>query len=342
MKKIAIIIAVLALIGLALAYMGYQRVMQPNISPAADGRSLYLPTGSTLASLRDSLVSLDALISASAFDQTAQLMKLNDSSIKPGHYKLSKDWSNRTLINRLRSGNQEAVSLVINNVRSIEDLIGSIAKQVEPDSAALAAHFLAPKTLAELGYTAEEVLSLCIPNTYHVWWNSSPAKILDRLKAEHEKWWSSKDRKAQAERIGLSPKEVYTLASIVDKETNLKKEKKRVAGVYYNRIQRGIPLQADPTVVFASGQYDLRRVLNKHLAIDSPYNTYMYPGLPPGPIYMPTQSGLEAALHPENHKYIYFCAAPGYQGEHLFAKTLTQHNANARQYHRWLNKEGIR
>ena len=210
------------------------------------------------------------------------------------------------------------------------------------DSLALSDYLLKEETLAELGFTRENIISLFIPNTYEVWWNSSPEALIKRLKAEHEKWWSNKSRLDKIKELGLSPSEAYTLASIVDKESNLNKEKPRVAGVYYNRIQKGIPLQADPTVVFATGQYDLRRVLNKHLEIDSPYNTYKYRGLPPGPIYMASIDGLNAVINLENHDYLYFCAAPGYGSEHLFAKTLTQHNINARKFHRWLNQQGIR
>jgi UPF0755 protein len=179
-----------------------------------------------------------------------------------------------------------------------------------------------------------------IPNTYKVYWNTSEEAFVKKMKTEHDRFWNA-DRLAKAEALELSPKEVYTLASIVEKETLAKSEKNRIAGLYLNRLKRNMLLQADPTVVFAVGDFGIRRVLNKHLELDSPFNTYKNMGLPPGPIYMPDISTIDATLSPEEHNYIFFCARPDNSGLHAYAKTNAQHAANARKYHSWLNKQQI-
>jgi UPF0755 protein len=175
-----------------------------------------------------------------------------------------------------------------------------------------------------------------------MYWDDEVDEILTRLVSEKEKFWDKGARRKKAEKLGMSPAEVYTLASVVEKESNYKPERKTIAGLYLNRIRKGIPLQADPTVKYAVGQLDLRRVLNKHLEYDSPYNTYKYTGLPPGPIYMASVNSIDAVLNSENHNYVYMCAKPGYNSEHVFANTLRQHQVNANRYHRWLNSEGIK
>lgn len=185
-------------------------------------------------------------------------------------------------------------------------------------------------------------MSLFIPNTYELYWDTDPLLFVTRMQKEHDKYWSQKGRKEQIERLGLSEKEVYTLASIIEKETTNGKERATISGVYHNRLKKGMALEADPTVVFAVGDFSIRRVLNKHLKTESPYNTYLNVGLPPGPIYMPTLASLEAAIFPEEHNYIFFCAKPGYENEHSFASTLREHLRNANIFHNWLNNEGIK
>lgn len=333
---------VILLIGGVLAYMGYTYISEPNIIEERDGEIFYLPSGSNYQAFLDTIINRKMLKNSSSFEAVAKAMDFGDSSIKPGRYQVKKSWSNRDLINTIKSGNQKGSSLVINNVRTIDDVIGSIASQIELDSLSLSNYLYSQEGLDLLGTDKENLITYFIPNTYEVWWNSSASQLVKRLKAEHEKWWSSKDRDKKIKASGLSREEAFTLASIVDKESNLNSEKPRVAGVYLNRIKRGIPLQADPTVVFATGEFELRRVLNKHLEYDSPYNTYKYPGLPPGPIYLASISGLNAVVDVENHDFLYFCAAPGYGSKHQFAKTLTKHNQNARKFHNWLNKQGIR
>lgn len=221
-------------------------------------------------------------------------------------------------------------------------MAGKVSQYIEPDSLKLLNYLTDEDNLLEWGYTTETILSLFIPNTYQFYWDTSPEKFVKRMQTEHDKYWNTKNRKENLAKHGLTPAESYTLASIIEKETTNPKETKTISGVYHNRLRQGIALQADPTVVFGVGDFTIRRVLNKHLEHPSPYNTYLHLGLPPGPIYMPTLSSLDAAIFPEDHKYIFFCAKPGYDNEHSFAKTLSQHNRNARMYHSWLNKEGIK
>jgi UPF0755 protein len=198
------------------------------------------------------------------------------------------------------------------------------------------------EVLSELGYTPENIMSLFIPNTYQVYWNTSPQNLLKRLQVENDAFWAKKNRREKAKSLGLSTQEVYTLASIVEKESLVMDEKPIIAGVYLNRLKKGMLLQADPTVVFAVGDFSIQRVLNKHLAIDSPYNTYKNVGLPPGPICMPSISSIDGVLNAEKHNYIFFCAKPNSGGRHAFANTLAGHNRNAAIYRNWLQANQIR
>jgi UPF0755 protein len=234
------------------------------------------------------------------------------------------------------------INVTYNNMVTVENLAGQLSKYLYVDSIDILQKMVAKDFLTHNNVSRENVLSLFIPNTYQMYWDDEVEKIVNRLVNEKEKFWKKNDRRKKAEKLAMTPAEVYTLASIVEKESNYKPERKTIAGLYLNRIKRGIPLQADPTVKYAVGQLDLRRVLNKHLEFDSPYNTYKYAGLPPGPIYMPSVNSLDAVLNAENHEYLYMCAKPGYNSEHVFAKTLRQHSVNASNYHRWLNTEGIK
>ncbi len=339
MKKWSLLILLIILVGIALTFKFYQAVFSPNVSLGnKDQATLYIESGSDIDALKADLLKNGILKDVSSFERVASLMKYN--IVKPGKYKISNGWTNKDLISHLRSGKQDPVNLTFNNIRKIEDLAGYFASKLEPDSLSILAYFLSDSTLAKYDRNASNMLSLFIPNTYQFFWNSSPQKIVSRLSYEHDKFYNYK-RKEKMDKLGLSDSEVYTLASIVQKETLVNEEKPRVAGVYLNRLKRGQLLQADPTVVFASGDFNLRRVLNKHLAIDSPYNTYKYEGLPPGPIAMPDVSTIDAVLNYEKHSYLYFCASPDNSGRHLFAKNLVEHNRNANRYRAYLNKKKI-
>ena len=183
-------------------------------------------------------------------------------------------------------------------------------------------------------------MSLFIPNTYEVYWDTKPKAFLERMIKEHDRFWASSDRLTKAEKLGLSPEEVYTLASIVEREISKEEEKKRVAGLYLNRVRTGMKLDADPTAKFATKDFKATRILYKHTRFDSPYNTYLYKGLPPGPISMASITSIDAILNSEDHEYFYMCVDPDNLGYHLFAESLAEHNQNARRYHRWLDSQG--
>jgi len=249
------------------------------------------------------------------------------------------------MINTLRSQNQP-VSLVFNNQERLEDLAGRIATQIEADSLSLIETMQDSTFLAENNFKPETALAMYIPNQYQLYWNTSAETFRNRMLKEYQRFWNE-DRMAKAKEIDLTPNEVYTLAAIVQKETAKVDERRRVAGVYMNRYNRGIKLDADPTVIYAvkkkNNDFDtvIKRVLYKDLETDSPYNTYKYAGLPPGPIAMPDISAIDAVLNYEDHDYYYFVANPEKPGYHKFAKTLRQHNNNRQAYVRWINKMGI-
>lgn len=339
MKKWLVFFFILLVIGVIIAYVFYNSIFSPNVRLKGEPAALYfIPTGTDFDSLVEDLDDREILDDVSSFKRVAAIMKFQKA--KPGKYELQNGWSNKELITQLRAGKQKPVNLTFNNIRTIEELAGFFANKLEPDSLSILNHFLEDSVLLKYQRTPENMLSLFIPNTYQFYWNSSPEKIVSRLAYEHDKFYNQ-ERNTKMEKLGLSDSELYTLASIVQKETLVNDEKPKVAGVYLNRLRRGQLLQADPTVVFATGQFDLRRVLNKHLAIDSPYNTYKYEGLPPGPIAMPDVSTIDAVLNYEKHRYLYFCASTDNSGRHVFAKTLIEHNRNANKYRSYLNKKRI-
>ena len=273
----------------------------------------------------------------------APLMKYYnyDARVKPGNYAIRPGDSMRDICLRLLSGNQTPVKLVVPSVRTLDRLAGAVGKQLMTDSVAVMNLLTDAHFLESLGYTAETIPCLFVPNTYEVYWTISPEQFVARMVRERSAFWTPA-RIAKAKAQGLTPNEVMTLASIVDEETIKNDEKPLVAGLYLNRLKRGMLLQADPTVKYALGEFELRRILYVHLQTDSPYNTYKYAGLPPGPIRIPSISGIESVLNPAKHTYLYMCAKEDFSGYHNFATTLSQHNDNARRYQQALNKRGIR
>ena len=253
--------------------------------------------------------------------------------------------SNNDIINTLRSNNIP-VNVSFNNQESIEKLAGNISRQIEADSTALIKAFKTPQFLDENNFNRENLLAMYIPNTYQFFWNTSATAFRDRMLKEYHKFWNE-DRTAKTKSLNLTKTQVASLAAIVQKETAKTEERSRVAGVYLNRIKKGMPLQADPTVIYAikkhTGNFDtiIKRVLYKDLELDSPYNTYKYAGLPPGPIFMPDISSLDAVLNAEKHDYYYFVVDVENFGYHKFARTLAQHNSNKVAYIRWLKQQKI-
>ena len=328
----------LSIIGGLIGYKFYNDIFLPNVNLEEKNTVIHIPSNATLEILLDSLSSRKILNDKDSFLWVAD--KMNFSKPKAGRYRINNDWSNKDLISLFRSGRQEALKLTYNNVRTIDELCEIFGNQLEQSKDDFLDYFTSSEVLQKYGQTKESMLTLFIPNTYQVYWNSTPEKLLKKLYKEYKSFWNSK-REKKLEVIGLNKEEAYTMASIVQKESNLKKEKPIIAGLYLNRIKKGMLLQADPTVIFGVGDFSIRRVLNKHLAYDSPYNTYKYEGLPPGPICMPDISSLDAVINAAEHDYLYFCVSPGTGFEHAFAKTLKQHNQNARKYRQWLNSQRI-
>ncbi len=339
LRKVLLVLFLVIIVGAVVAGYAYKAIFNPNVNlKGQDSALLHVKTGSSYEALKNTLVDSSFVEDMQSFERVSALMKF--SKPKAGQYLIKNGMSNKELVSMLRSGRQKPIDLTFNNMRTIDDLIGHLSSKLELDSASLSNYLLDKKVLDKLGYNKLDILTLFIPNTYQFFWNTSPEKLIARLKKEHDKFYT-KDREQKLAALGLNKKEVYTLASIVQKETLVGDEKPTVAGVYINRLKRGQLLQADPTVVYANGDFGLRRVLNKHLAIDSPYNTYKYAGLPPGPICMPDVSTIDAVLNYKKHKYLYFCANTDNSGRHVFARTLIEHNRNANKYRAYLNKSRI-
>jgi len=300
----------------------------------------YIQTGSEFTAVRDSLLKKGWLKHPEAFEWLAR-RKHYDQKVKSGRYQLRDGMGNNELVNLLRSGRQVPVRIIIQNIRSREELAGKIGRQLEVDSIHLIRRFNDPTYLSEFGLTPSTLFVLFIPNTYEFFWNTSGDQFFERMKKEYTRFWTS-ERRHKADSIRLSIPEIVTLASIIEKESNKNDEKPLIAGVYLNRLKRGIPLQADPTIIFAWNDYSIRRVLNAHLKIKSPYNTYIYGGLPPGPICLPSVASVDAVLNPTHHTYIFFCAREDLSGYHNFATTLTEHSRNARKYQQALDNLRIK
>jgi len=230
--------------------------------------------------------------------------------------------------------------VVFNHVRTLDQLAGKVSRYLEVDSATFARYLMAGDLPDKYGFDAENFHSMFVPNTYEFFWTASPEDFTERMQEEYEKFWKG-ERDRKAKKLGMSRSEVITLASIVDEETLFDDENARVAGVYVNRLEQGMPLQADPTLKFALGDFNRQRIINADKQIDSPYNTYKYKGLPPGPISIPSQAAIDGVLNYEKHNYLFFCARSDFSGYHAFAKTLAQHTRNARNYQRELNKRRI-
>ncbi len=340
------VIAATALIGLVIAgvfaYMVYGKFFSPNTAFNNDEAHLYIPSDATYQDVRADLEPLVKEIVS--FDEVAE-RKGYINAIKPGHFIIKKGSNNNEIINSIRSGNIP-VKISFNNQERLENLAGRIGGQIEADSLSLIEAFTDEKFLSENGFEENTALSMYLPNTYEFYWNTDAEEFRDRMLKEYERFWTA-ERKSQAEAQGLTPQEVYTLASIVQKETVKADERARVAGVYLNRLHNDWKLDADPTVIYAvkksQNDFDqvIKRVLYRDLETDSPYNTYKYGGLPPGPIFMPDLSSIKAVLNPEQHEYFFFVADVSKPGYHMFAKTVAQHNANRKQYIDWINAQGI-
>ncbi len=335
-KKIIVTTLFLTIIiASVIVYFGY-KIYMPNVKTEA---VIHIPKGATQSDVLQLLKEKNCIKNITTL-QWVMERKHYKGTIRSGRFLLKNGMNNNQMVNMLRSGKQYPVALTFNNTRTLEEFAGKIAKQIEPDSLTLITALKNDTLIAQMGFNSNTIIAMFIPNTYQVYWNTSTADFLKRMHREYNKFWNSK-RKNRAKQIGLTPIQVATLASIVDEETAKNSEKPRVAGVYINRLNKNIRLEADPTLKFALGDFSIKRVLNKHKKINSPYNTYKYAGLPPGPIRQPSVSGLKAVLNYEHHNYYYFCAKADFSGFHSFARTLRQHNKNAHAYQKALNKRKI-
>ncbi|MGN1375273.1 MAG: endolytic transglycosylase MltG [Prevotella sp.] len=263
------------------------------------------------------------------------------SHIRSGRYEIAPYDGALTVIRRMRNGMQAPVHLTIQSVRTLDRLAGAIACKLMTDSATIYAALTDSALCGQYGYTPENIMCMFIPNTYDVYWNISPEKLLDKMDKESKRFWNE-SRTEKAKSLGLTPTEVITMASIIDEETAVDAEKPMIAGMYYNRLKADMPLQADPTIKFALGDFSIKRIYNNMLNVKSPYNTYRNTGLPPGPIRMASVAAIDAVLNRVNHNYLYMCAKEDFSGTHNFAVTYNEHLANAAKYTQALNQKGIK
>jgi len=340
LKRVSYFLLIILLIGGIKGFSLYRRAFAPNIyTKDKKNTYLYIPTGSTYEDILK-LINEKKLIKNSQSFAWASRKKNYPNHVNPGRYKVKNRMSNNEFINMLRSGRQDPVMLTFNNLRTEKQLAKRLSDQLEIDSPSIMSFFNSDSIARSYGFDKYTFRCIFIPNTYEVYWNISTESLFQRMLSEYDSFWTWK-RKNKAEQIGLTKEEVITLASIVNEETRKDNEKSRIAGVYMNRLHKGIRLHADPTVIYAIGNFSMQRVLRKHYKIDSPYNTYKFGGLPPGPICFPEVSSIDAVLNYEKHNYLYFCAKPDFSGYHNFAKTLKEHNRNAELYRRELNKRRI-
>ena len=319
----------------------YKVMFKSNTSFDEKSKDLYIKTGTSYNQLLNQIDSY--VLNVNDFDVLAKRKKYN---VRPGKYQIKNGMNNNEIINSLRSNNI-TVNVIYNNIVDLSDLAGKISNQIEADSISFLNSFKT-EFFKERGFDEKNILSMYIPNSYNFFWNTSVEKFNKRMFEEYTKFWQNNNRVEKANKIGLTRNEVMILASIVYEESKQNIELRKIAGVYINRLNDNWKLGADPTVKFAAYQLEeykntiIRRVLNKHLRIDSPYNTYKYYGLPPGIISMPSIQAIDAVLNYEKHNYYFFAADPSNPGYHSFAKSLSEHKRNARKFHRYLNSKGIK
>lgn len=334
-----ILFLILAVAGAIIIPKLYKKYVKPNTN-IEQKTYLYIPTGATYQQVQDSIAKNHLLIDSSTFYDLAK-DRAYSSKIKPGKYPLEKGMNNRQVLNMLIAGNQEAVKISFRNVRLKANFAALASKKLEFDSLSLIKLLDSAAYLKNYGFTTDNVYTMFIPNSYEMYWNTSAQDFFERMNKEYKKFWNA-ERLQKAGALNLSPQEVTILASIVDSEALMDKEMPTIAGLYLNRLNRGIKLEADPTVIFANNDFTIRRVLNRHLSKQSPYNTYVNKGLPPGPITMPSINAIDAVLNPQKHNYIYMCAKEDFSGYHNFASTLSEHLANARRFQQALNQRNIK
>ncbi len=344
MKTILKTLGVLLLLGLIVGggagYYVYQQIFAPNVHQQSEAHELFIPTGATFSTVSDYLTTFKIIKNKASFDWVAERMNY-PNKIYPGRYLVEPNMNNRELVQLLRSGKQSPLNITINNIRTKDQLYTYLDGKLEADVYAIRQQMKDSTFLAEKGFNEDNIISLFMADTYEFNWNTSAEEFLERMYKEYTKFWSE-ERKEKAAEIDLDPLKVTSLAAIVQEEIAKNDEMPRVAGVYLNRLEKGMMLEADPTVKFALQDFGIRRLLFKHLEVESPYNTYKNKGLPPGPICIPSKLALEAVLDAEEHDYLFFCAKEDFSGYHNFASNYKQHKLNAKRYHKALNERGIK
>lgn len=337
MKKAFLILGVLLIA--ALVY-GYFLLFGSNTGDFKDKTFLYIPTGSSYENVKRLLEENHVLKNMASFDKMAQRMSYPEA-IHPGKYQIDQGMGNYTIIQMLRRGRQVPVKLVINKLRTRNDIIRKICANLEVDSNELRSLFVDTIFLNKYQIDSNQIQAIILPDTYQFYWNTDGKKVMEKIAKNYSKFWTN-DRREKAKKLNLSVPQIITLASIVEEETNKEEDKPNIASTYLNRIKKGMPLQADPTVKFAVGDFTIKRVLTVHTQIASPYNTYQKTGLPPGPICTPSINTIDATLDAPETNYLYFCAREDFKGYSNFAATYAEHQLNARKYQEALNARGIR
>lgn len=335
-------ILLLVVVGMGLAYYIYTSVQSPNVQLPNNKETvdLYIYPGESYNAVKRVLINEGWLKDTLTFEWVAK-KKNYHNLVKPGRYLIRNGMSNNDLINMLRAGEQTPVNVTFNNISTLQQLAGNIAHQIEPDSVALLKAITNEMRIRDYGFNLQTAGAMYIPDTYEFYWTTDADKFVEKMHRAYLQFWND-DRKAKVKKLNLTPIEVVTLASIVEAETKHADEMPIVAGLYVNRLRKGMRLQSDPTVKFALNEPDRKRIYKADLNIESPYNTYIYTGLPPGPIGFPSKTAIDAVLNYKTHKHLYMCAQPNYSGYHNFANSYNQHLANRNKYTRFLRKEGIR
>jgi len=341
-RKFVTAFVLLAILGCGgMVYELYSRVYQLNIVlPDNAEKYIYIPSNSEFTDVVKILLENGLLINANSFEWLAKQKKY-DTNIKAGRYRINRALNNNDLVNLLRSGKQTPIKVTFNNLRNKEQLAGKIGSQIEADSLSIIRYISDTSFLNKLKLNTDNVACLFIPNTYEFYWNTSVEGFVNRMVKEYSDFWNS-SRKKKAAEIKLNYYQVAVLASIVEKEQSIKRdERPEIAGVYLNRLKKRMKLESDPTLIFALGDFTIKRVLNKDKKVESPFNTYKNKGLPPGPICIPSINAIDAVLNASEHNYIFMCAKEDFTGYHNFAKTYAKHLLNARKYQKALNKRKI-
>jgi UPF0755 protein len=338
-KKLKIFILLFSLVSAMFSYYVWQIFKTPNFNVKGQSFAILIPKGSNFNQVLDSLDKHDVVRDKLSFRFLAKVMGVAEK-VKPGRYVVGPESGNWELLRKMRNGKQDALRITINNFRLKEDIASKLAKQLPYDSTYLMKMLDSTAITSKYGYTPETIACLFIPDTYDVFWTSTFDDFMKKMKKANKRFWTDK-RIKEANALGLTPIQVGILASIVYGESKASIEQNRIAGVYWNRFRIGMPLQADPTIVFAWKDFSIRRVTGKLMAINSPYNTYRNKGLPPGPISIPPKEVIDKVLNLEKHDYLYFCAKEDFSGTHNFAVTYPEHMANAAKFQAALNARKI-